>query len=127
VTGFLCLNFVEAVDYIVQQNVPLLTSVFLGEDEPFYIAAAHLIFEALCQDGVEKVDWDQTVRKGAPKMTSKEITRAVSFLVEKNILSYVGPYDVSLHFRSLKWAYLNSVRNHPGVVLRCTEALSLYK
>jgi hypothetical protein len=127
VTGSLFLNIIEAVDYIVQQNVPLLTSVFLGKVEPFYIAAAHLIFDALCKEGVGKVDWDQTIQEGAPKMTSNHITEAVSRLVERNVLSYVGPYDVSLHFRSLKWAYLNYVRNHSGVERRCTQALNLYK
>lgn len=105
----------------------MLTSVFLGKVEPFYIAAAHLIFEALCQDSVEKVHWGQTVRKGASKMTSNEITEAVERLVGSNLLSYVGPYDVSLHFRSLKWAYLRYVRNDPEVKVRYSEALNLYQ
>lgn len=104
-----------------------MTSVFLGKVEPFYIAAAHLIFEALCQDGLEKVDWGQTIRKGAPKMTSNQITEAVSRLVESNLLSYVGPYDVGLHFRSLKWAYMKYVKNHPEVQVRYSEALNLYQ
>jgi hypothetical protein len=76
----------------------------MGKVDSFHLAAAYLIFEALCQEGVEKVPWDQTIRKGASKMRSNEITEAVKRLVEHNLLSYVGGYDVSLHFRSLKWA-----------------------
>jgi len=116
-----------AVDSVIRQAIPHVADSLLGKtygsvDRFAYIATAYLLFEAFCSEWVDEVYWYTVVTKGAPKITSLSLTKAVDRLVEEGLFSYVDPFSVRLQARRLKWAY-QRIKEYPSVTGMVSEAL----
>jgi len=120
-----------AVDVVIEQAIPNLADALLGKicegtHRLSFIAVSNLLLEALCQETVSQVHWFSVVMKGAPKLKSEEVTKAVDQLVGNHLLSYIDPFHVCLHARRLKWAYLDVVSKDIGIQHVRNEALNQF-
>jgi hypothetical protein len=114
---FLLTSLPDAVQEVIETAKPDLSDALLGmqdvvggADRNTFIVSVHYLFEALSKPGdaenaPESIRWDVALDQ-EPSLTGVAVMKAVGQLVEKNLLSYVDSFTVSLHARALKWAYL---------------------